>query len=183
MRHIRHVTLGMVGLLVVSGCRAAARVTEVPRVDLELHEGGNRGYLVGTPPASAELKTTRQMVETTVEVPSFYKPKRTGGAGPLSIEGMAPPEMETEEIDGPDAVSGPHDTYVVQKGDSLWSIAAKPEIYGKATRWRRIFEANKDLLKGSPDQLRAGMTLKIPRGESGDGSSTTYGDEGVTYKK
>ena len=185
MRQAVQITLGIVGLLVVSGCRTATRVTEVPRVDLEL-EGGNRGFLIGTPPTSAELKTTRQMVETTMEIPSFYKPKRTGGAaGPLSIEGMAPPETETEEMEGPTSTSRTpekYDTYVVQKGDSLWSIAAKPEIYGKATRWRRIFDANKELLKGSPDRVRAGMTLNIPRGGPG-GSGTTYGDEGVTFKK
>ncbi len=185
MRQTTQVTLGIIGLLAVTGCHAAARVTEVPRIDLEL-EGGNRGYLVGTPPTPAELRTTRQMVETTVEIPSFYKPKRTGGAaGPLSIEGTAPPEMETEEAEPPASRGGTpeqHDTYVVQKGDSLWSIAAKPEIYGKATKWRRIFDANKELLKGSPDRVRAGMKLKIPRGAS-SGSSTTYGDEGVAYKK
>ena len=185
MRQAVQMTLGIVGLLVVNGCRTATRVSEVPRVDLEL-EGGNRGYLVGTAPASAELKTTRQMVETTMEIPSFYKPKRTGGvAGPFSIEGIAPPEMETEEAE-PSARTGgipeKYDTYVVQKGDSLWSIAAKPEIYGKATKWRRIFDANKELLKGSPDRLRAGMTLNIPRGGSG-GPGTAYDDEGMTYKK
>ena len=49
----------------------------------------------------------------------------------------------------------------MKRGESLWSIAAKPDIYGKATRWRRIFDANRDLLK-SPDRLKAGMKLRIP---------------------
>ena len=57
-----------------------------------------------------------------------------------------------------------YDTYVVKKGDSLWSIAAKPEVYGTATKWRRLYDANRDLLK-SPERLRPGMTLKIPRSE------------------
>ena len=71
-------------------------------------------------------------------------------------------------------------TYVVQKGDSLWSIAAKREIYGSATKWRRIFEANRDLLK-TQDQVRVGMTLKIPRDNEDTG--VLYGEEGVTFKK
>jgi nucleoid-associated protein YgaU len=79
----------------------------------------------------------------------------------------------------PAAPTGRYDTYVVQKGDSLWSIAAKPEIYGKATRWRRIFDANRDLLK-SPDQLKAGMNLKIPRE---DGAEEEPADEGATFTK
>ena len=177
MRRFDLMALGIAGVFVVAGCRTAIRVTEVPRVDLEL-SGGNRGYLIGTPPEASQLKTTRQMVEMTIEIPSLYNPKRTGA--PVGLEGIAPPEMESPEAE---AKTPPHyDTYVVQKGESLWSIAAKPEIYGRARYWQRIFDANRDLLKGSPDRLRAGMTLKIPRGKGG-GSSTTYGDEGVTYKK
>ncbi len=169
----------LVGGLVVllTGCRTATHVTEVPRVDLEV-SGGNRGFLVGTPPPTSELKTTRQMVETNIEVPSFYKAKHT--STPVSLEAGAP---ATDAASAPDEsrASVIYDTYVVQKGDSLWSIAAKPEIYGKATRWRRIFDANRELLK-SPERVRAGMTLKIPRGEE-RGPSTTYSDQDATSKK
>lgn len=177
MRTLIHVAWSVMIIGLISGCRAATRVKDVPRVDLQLG-GGNRGYLVGIPPEPTPLKPTRQMVETDVEIPSFYKPKRSGA--PVSVEETAPPEVE---VSSERATSGAfrYDTYVVQRGDSLWSIAAKPEIYGKATRWRQIFEANRDLLK-SPDRLRAGLTLKIPRSEEGE-SNTTYSDEGITYKK
>ena len=172
---------GLAAALALAGCytttRMAAKVTEVPRVDIGL-EGGNRGYLIGTPPEGSQMKTTRQMVEATIEIPSFYKPKPGVGA-PAAPQG-ADAAPTAEESAGPPGASGPYDTYVVQKGDSLWSIAAQPGIYGRASRWRRIFDANRDLLK-SPDRLKAGMTLKIPRG-AGVGS-TTYGDEGITYKK
>ena len=174
----KRVCFAVLSALTITGCRTATRVTEVPRVDLNL-EGGNRGYLVGTPPEAGELSQTRQMVATDVEIPSFYKPTHHGT--PLNVEGLAPPEMETDE----GSVQVPaqrYDTYVVQKGDSLWSIAAKPEIYGKASRWRRLYDANRDLLK-SPDRLRAGMTLKVPRSADEPTSNTTYEDAGVTYKK
>ena len=180
MRRVGQIGLVMTGIGLMAGCRTAAKVTEVPRVDLTLSEG-NRGYLVGRPPEAPELKATRQMVETTMEIPSFYKPKRTGVQS--GVEGIAPPETETENPAAPaqaGGAPGKYDTYVVQKGDSLWSIAAKPDVYGKATRWRRIFDANRDLLK-SPDAVRPGMKLKIPRGDGG--GSTTYGEEGVTYRK
>lgn len=178
MHRIVHLGLGILVLAWMNGCRTATRVTTVPRVDLEMEAGGNRGYLVGTPPPAGELKTTREMIETDVEIPSFYKPKRgkTTGLGEI-----APPEVDMDEGGSTSVVVGPFDTYVVQKGDSLWSIAKKPEIYGKATYWRRLFDANRDILP-SPDRLKAGMTLKIPRGEEGAGE-TAYGDEGVTYKK
>ncbi len=186
MRTLSLVLCGISGILLAVGCRTptriATRITEVPRVDLEL-SGGNRGYLVGTPPEPKRLKTTRQMIETDVEIPSFYQPKPPGVT--VRLDDIAAPETDAAREAGPVRVAAgvtSYDTYVVQKGDSLWSIAAKPEIYGKATRWRRIFDANRELLKGSPDRLRAGMTLKIPRGDSGAGS-TTYDDEGVTFKK
>ena len=50
-------------------------------------------------------------------------------------------------------------TYVVQKGDSLSKIA-KAE-YGNANDWRRIFEANRDIIK-NPDLIHPGQSLKIP---------------------
>lgn len=172
-------TLGLAGLALVAGCQApsrmATRVKEVPRVDLSL-AGGNRGYLVGTPPAGeGSGKTTRQMVETDVEIPTLYKPKPGSKQG---VGEIAPPEIEQEESEI-EAAPTHYDTYVVQKGESLWSIAAKPEIYGKATRWRRIFDANRDLLK-SPDRLKAGMTLKIPRQAERDEEP---GDDEGTFKK
>ena len=181
MRRLALGSIGLTVLAIMSGCRTAAHVTTVPRVDLELEGVGNRGYLVGTPPAAGALKTTRQMVQTDIEIPSFYKPKRTGGQA--APEGLAPQEPEVSEgasetSPGTAPSPGTYDTYVVQKGDSLWSIAAQHDIYGKATHWRRIFDANRDLLK-TPNRLKAGMTLKIPRGDA----DHTAEDEGTVYKK
>ena len=154
--------LSLAGFTVLSGCRAAARVAEVPRVDLDL-SGGNRGYLVGTPPEAPSMKTTRQMLQTDIELPSAYTPTR---GGKRMLEGVAPPKMDMSEEGGEEparnTASQTDDAYVVKQGDSLWSIAAKSEVYGTSTRWRRIFNANRDVLK-RPDRLRPGMTLKIPR--------------------
>ena len=175
MHQAKRIVVGIGSLLLVSGCHTATRVSEVPRADLDLSTG-NRGYLIGTPPESGERHTTRQMIHTDVEIPSFYKPRRTGKSVRLD---EAPVETETTEgLSSP----GTFDTYVVQKGDSLWSIAAKPQIYGKATQWRRIFDANRDALK-NPERVRPGMTLKIPRGERDEGSIATYGNQGVVYRK
>jgi len=50
-------------------------------------------------------------------------------------------------------------SYVVQKGDTLWSISRK--FYGSGKNWRSIFKANQDVMS-TPDKVRAGTELKIP---------------------
>lgn len=49
--------------------------------------------------------------------------------------------------------------YVVVSGDSLSKIAKRE--YGDADEWKRIYEANRDLLK-DPDKIFPGQKLKIP---------------------
>ena len=49
--------------------------------------------------------------------------------------------------------------YEVRSGDSLSKIAKQE--YGNANEWRRIFEANKDVLK-DPDKIYPGQKLRIP---------------------
>lgn len=49
--------------------------------------------------------------------------------------------------------------HVVKKNETLGHIAVL--YYGKASKWERIFEANRDKLS-SPDMVRAGMKLTIP---------------------
>jgi nucleoid-associated protein YgaU len=49
--------------------------------------------------------------------------------------------------------------YVVQAGDSLSKISKK--FYGNVNSWKRIFEANKDVIK-NPDLIQPGWKLQIP---------------------
>ena len=52
------------------------------------------------------------------------------------------------------------ETYEVKKGDSLSKIAK--HAYGDANAWKRIFEANTDILK-DPNKIYPGQKLKIPQ--------------------
>jgi len=49
--------------------------------------------------------------------------------------------------------------YVVQSGDSLWTIAVK--LFGDGTRSEAIFQANKDRLRTKND-LKVGQKLRLP---------------------
>jgi nucleoid-associated protein YgaU len=50
-------------------------------------------------------------------------------------------------------------TYTIKKGDSLSKIAKRE--YGDAQQWRRIFEANRDIIK-DPDLIHPGQVVRIP---------------------
>jgi nucleoid-associated protein YgaU len=53
-----------------------------------------------------------------------------------------------------------YETYEVKAGDSLSKIAKR--LLGDGNAWRKIFEANTDILKDS-DKIYPGQKLKIPR--------------------
>ncbi len=51
-------------------------------------------------------------------------------------------------------------TVTVASGDSLSKIAKRE--YGDASKWKRIFEANRDQIK-NPDLIHPGQKLRIPQ--------------------
>ena len=50
-------------------------------------------------------------------------------------------------------------SYTVRKGDTLSAIAQR--VYGRASRWPAIFEANRDRLD-DPDRIQPGQVLRLP---------------------
>ena len=49
--------------------------------------------------------------------------------------------------------------YVVEKGDSLSKISKM--FYGDANHWKRIFDANRDVIRNA-DLIQPGWKLRIP---------------------
>lgn len=56
--------------------------------------------------------------------------------------------------------TAPGGSYTVQSGDTLSAIAAR--VYGDASQYQRIYEANRDKLS-SPDRIAPGQQLRIPK--------------------
>ena len=59
---------------------------------------------------------------------------------------------------GPKGIVG----YVVQKGDHLWGISAKPAVYGDPYQWPLLYKRNRDEIY-DPDLIYPGQVLHIQR--------------------
>lgn len=97
--------------------------------------------------------------------------------GPASASPSALPSPQRPALSSPPAgaaspvvpagsptASGNQQTYEIQPGDSMLTIAE--QFYGDATQWRRIYDANRDVIGSNPDTLKPGTTIKIPPKES-----------------
>ena len=99
-----------------------------------------------------EIAALRAQLQGTNSAPpaatlAMPPPARSGSA-PLPL---APPLPATAQP----AVR----THLVQPGETLAAIAAKE--YKDRNKWRKIFEANRDVLS-TPQSVRAGQTLVVP---------------------
>jgi len=72
-------------------------------------------------------------------------------------------EAERKRLGGTSAGSGMQaDSYTVMRGDSLWAISGKPEIYNNAYQWPLIYKANSSRIKDA-DVIFPGQNLVIGR--------------------
>lgn len=74
------------------------------------------------------------------------------------FSGVTSSTRSTAEIVG-EAAGRNATEYTVKRGDTLSEIAQAH--YGRASQWRRIFEANRDQLD-DPDRIQPGQVLVIP---------------------
>ena len=103
----------------------------------------NNSLLPGQPAAP--------LVRPTIVVGTPASPVAVPASG--SPSPLASPAVTT-------APGQPEQTYVVQPGDSMRSIAQ--QVYGDASLWPRIYDANRDVIGPDPDALQVGMRLRIP---------------------
>ncbi len=68
-----------------------------------------------------------------------------------------------------------YDMYTVVRGDYLWKISKKPDIYGDPYQWMKIYTYNRDMIK-NPDLIYPDWSLKIPRKVGPNEYVVTKGD-------
>ncbi|MTD39499.1 peptidoglycan-binding protein LysM [Erwinia sp. CPCC 100877] len=75
-----------------------------------------------------------------------------------NVEGVGDVEDQVTVAPGDSAAASK--SYTVKKGDTLSAIAK--EVYGDASQYNKIFEANKPMLS-DPNKIYPGQTLRIPQ--------------------
>ena len=166
--------ISLLSVFVFAGCVVRTYEMTRDRVDQDL--SGNRGYLEGRQPSEegVERKQTRTSKVVEVEFHSPIKferrPKQVvteetsavrrepsadwGNRGYIT-ESYTPPIIERAAPMSEEVL----ERYTVKSGDTLEKISKK--FYGTTKNWRKIYEANKDTLKG-PDRIYAGQVINVP---------------------
>jgi nucleoid-associated protein YgaU len=119
-----------------------------PDIEAEVEDIRRAKPRAAKQPAQPEPEPEVADIQDEVEAIRALKGTRAGQP-PDMIRMEEEPETEKEE---------PR-IYVVKSGDSLSKIAQ--EVYGKAGRWKEIYEANKDQID-NPSLIRPGWKLRIP---------------------
>jgi len=99
--------------------------------------------------------------------------KRIEEAKGSKIALLTEAENKLAELDGEFAAlkaripANIYDNYTVIRGDYLWKISKKDEIYGDPYQWIRIYCVNKDQIK-DPDLIFPDQIFRIARGVGDD---------------
>lgn len=56
----------------------------------------------------------------------------------------------------------PEKTYTVVKGDHLWKISGKKDIFSNSWAWPKLYETNKDVIGKNPNLIYPKQTYTIP---------------------
>jgi TPR repeat protein/nucleoid-associated protein YgaU len=125
-------------------------------------------------PLAGELETAERQAQSArraadqAQMDLLAAQARLAGSGRAGVAVVAPlpapaPELVEAAPPPPTAptppAAPPSRTYVVQDGDSLSRISQRS--YGTRSRWREIFDANRDILDNE-NSLRPGQRLKLP---------------------
>ena len=106
--------------------------------------------------ANPGLDENHLKVGQQIKIPALAEARRLLQQSARPATETNTPSLPTRETVHPTAGRS---TYTIERGDSLTKIARN--ILGDGSRWREIYELNRDRLD-SPDILEIGLTLRMP---------------------
>jgi nucleoid-associated protein YgaU len=166
---VRGFLLAIIAVMFFSGCAVRTYEIQQNRVDQDLATG-NRGTLKGDVPKDdlKDRKTTRKVKVVELELLPLKKSLERSNAksAPGADALQQGPSDSSGGLVAEPSISAPvapvFEEYTVQENDTLQKIAHK--YYGSFDQWVRIYEANRDVLKG-PDNIHPKQKLRIPVAE------------------
>lgn len=172
MRQVLYFLLGL--CVILSGCVVRTYKLTKDRVDQDLSTG-NQGYLKGLVPVKEprlkKATRTTQVVEVEFRSPIKFRkmPKEekilqtkervSEVSRDKEILGNRGYVLETTIPETKEAAPAEVTKYTVKKGDTLEKISKK--FYGTTKKWKKIFDANQDILKGS-NKIYPGQVINLP---------------------
>lgn len=77
-----------------------------------------------------------------------------------NVAGITNVNIDAIQLAREEQLAGDDEFYVIQKGDTLWEIAAK--AYGNGAKYKAIVEANKEVIKDE-NKIFPGQKIRIPK--------------------
>ncbi len=114
---------------------------------------GSPKYVAAIQKANPKVDPKRLRVGQVLSIPDVAGP----GTPPPTPGASRTPADSTH---GAPAGLATGKTYTVQAGDTLHHISAK--VYGNTAMWQKIYDLNRELIGSKPNNLRVGMTLRLP---------------------
>ena len=108
-----------------------------------------------------ELQRIREQQQAEADSPQVSKRPPTQPTR-KAISSPVPPPGPKSATPAPPPIPQPLRNFTVHSEESLWTIAARKEIYGDPLLWPLIYKANRDQIK-DPQRVYPGQTLNIPR--------------------
>lgn len=118
---------------------------------------GNRGYVTGSKKEAAKKTATAPIKKKDSSMFGDFGNKQKPQVVYQKPD-VSQDKYKKEKGEGTLAKKEPR-IYIVEKGDTLQKISEK--AYGTTKKWKKIFEANADILK-DPNSIYVGQELTIP---------------------
>lgn len=123
---------------------------------------------------AARIAPTIAVAGALFGMPSHVKPPppRTSPVERVELTGSVKPASAAQEVEltGPVKRASAAREYVVQAGDTLWSIAQR--FYGNPLMWSHIYYANESQIH-DPNEIYQGQKLTIPHATTSPTTSST----------
>jgi len=155
----------IMGLLIFSAC-AQKPEAELAKAEQSLKEAKDAGAMQLAP---SDYKSAENKLNEGKKLIDELKYKDAKDAlieadqlAQIAKQKALSAKQETKKEQAPKKQEPTYSEYKVVKGDCLWSIAGKADIYGDPYQWPLIYDTNKDQIKDA-NLIYPGQVFKIRR--------------------